>query len=187
MITKLRSTIANHGREGLLTGGALLFVSMTVVNGGNYLFNLVLGRWLGPAAFADLSLIVTLLLMVRFITAAFQLTSAKFAASHSVEEEWSRLAALRRWMGKQAWLWGGLMALVIAGGAPYWQQFFKTQSAWPFVILGIGLPIYLVQGVDRGLLQGQTLFKRLAASYQAEMWIRLLAAVILVAWQSMGL
>jgi O-antigen/teichoic acid export membrane protein len=154
---------------------------MTVVNGGNYLFNLVLGRWLGPAAFADLSLIVTLLLMVRFITAAFQLTSAKFAASHSVDEEWSRLAALRRWMGKQAWLWGGLMALVIAGGAPFWQQFFKTQSAWPFVILGIGLPIYLVQGVDRGLLQGQTLFKRLAASYQAEMWIRLLAAVILVA------
>jgi O-antigen/teichoic acid export membrane protein len=181
MINKLRGAISKHGREGLLTGGGLLFISMTVVNGGNYLFNLVLGRWLGPAAFADLSLIVTLLLMVRFITAAFQLTSAKFAAAHSVDEEWSRLAALRRWLGKQAWLWGGLMALIIAGGAPFWQQFFHTQSAWPFVILGIGLPIYLVQGVDRGLLQGQTHFKRLAASYQAEMWVRLLAAVALVA------
>jgi len=30
------------------------------------------------------------------------------------------------------------------------------------------------------LLQGQTHFKRLAASYQAEMWVRLIAAVILV-------
>ena len=181
MINKLRNVISKHGREGLLTGGALLFVSMTVVNGGNYLFNLVLGRWLGPAAFADLSLIVTLLLMIRFVTAAFQLTSAKFAATHSVDEEWSQMAALRRWIGKQAWLLGGLMALIIAGGAPFWQEFFHTQSAWPFVILGIGLPIYLVQGVDRGLLQGQTHFKRLAASYQAEMWVRLLAAVALVA------
>ena len=129
MIDKLRGAISKHGRECLLTGGALLFISMTVVNGGNYLFNLLLGRWLGPAAFADLSLIVTLLLMIRFITAAFQLTAAKFAASHSVDEEWSRLAALRRWMGKQAWLLGGLMAAIIAGGAPFWQQFFRTQSA----------------------------------------------------------
>ena len=57
---------AGNGRAGsILSGGALLFASMTVVNAGNYLFNLILGRWLGPEAFSDLSLIVTLLSLIH--------------------------------------------------------------------------------------------------------------------------
>ena len=48
------------------------------------------------------------------------------------------------------------------------------------MILGLALPVYLVQGVDRGVLQGQTRFSLLSASYQAEMWVRLVAALVLV-------
>lgn len=165
---------------GLLGGGALLFISMTIVNGGNYLLNLILGRWLGPAAFSDLSLFVTLMLMVTFITATFQLTAAKFAANATADNDLPALAHLRRWMGRVAWISGLVSALVVAGGAPFWQQFFHTQSAVPFIILGIGLPVYYAQGVDRGILQGQTRFGRLALSYQAEMWVRLGVTLLLV-------
>jgi len=45
----------------------------------------------------------------------------------------------------------------------------------------LGLPLFFVQSVDRGVLQGRTRFARLAASYQAEMWVRLLIALGLVA------
>ncbi|MBK7915350.1 MAG: oligosaccharide flippase family protein [Chloroflexi bacterium] len=172
---------AGNSRAGsILSGGALLFASMTVVNAGNYLFNLILGRWLGPEAFSDLSLIVTLMLMITFITATFQLTAARFAAIHTADNADAELAGVRRWMGRLAWGLGGLL-LVLGVGAPYWQQFFHTASAWPFVILSVGLPLYFVQGVDRGVLQGQTRFGRLALSYQAEMWVRLAAGVAFVA------
>ncbi|HEX5688822.1 MAG TPA: polysaccharide pyruvyl transferase family protein, partial [Roseiflexaceae bacterium] len=67
----------------VLGAGALLFASMTIVNAGNYLFNLILGRWLGPAAFADLSLIITLLLVVTLITSALQTVSARFSAIYA--------------------------------------------------------------------------------------------------------
>ncbi len=191
MMNKLRLTSrfqgkrgdeAGNGRSGsILSGGALLFASMTVVNAGNYLFNFILGRWLGPEAFSDLSLIVTLMLMITFITATFQLTAARFAAIHTADNAADELAGIRRWMGRLAWGLGGLLLLGLGVGAPYWQQFFHTASAWPFVILSVGLPLYFVQGVDRGVLQGQTRFGRLALSYQAEMWVRLTVGVAFVA------
>jgi O-antigen/teichoic acid export membrane protein len=180
MVEKLKNLVLKTKSEGLLGAGALLFVSMTIVNGGNYAFNLILGRWLGPADFSDLSLIVTIVLMSGFITAAFQLTSAKFAAVYSTDNDEGRMAAARRWLRLGALLCGGVILLIFAGGASYWQQFFHTQSAFIFIILGVALPIYLIQGVDRGALQGQLKFKRLAGSYQAEMWTRLIASVILV-------
>lgn len=65
-------------------------------------------------------------------------------------------------------------------GAPAWSNFFSTASAWPFVIFGLFVPFYLLQGVDRGVLQGWTRFPRLAVTYQTEMWSRLLISVLLV-------
>ncbi len=165
----------------LLTGSTVLFASLVLVNGGNYLFNLILGRWLGPEAFADLSLIVTLMLMVTFVTVTFQLTAAHFAAVYSQTPDDTRLAAHGRWLGRQGWLLGCAGLLIMAGGAPIWQRFFHMQSGWPFVILGLGLPVYFAQGVGRGLLQGEARFSRLALSYHAEMVVRVLVGLGLVA------
>jgi O-antigen/teichoic acid export membrane protein len=164
----------------LFTSGALLFVSTTVVNLGNYLFNLLMGRWLGPAAFADLSLMVTLMLVLTLVTATLQTVVAKFSAGFTADGAVDRQVGLRRWGARWSWGVGLVLASVICMAAVPLQHFFNTASPWPFVLLGIGIPIYFVQGVDRGLLQGQMRFGLLALSYQAEMWVRLLVGVALV-------
>jgi O-antigen/teichoic acid export membrane protein len=177
-----------NSNRAFLSGATVLFISMTVVNAGNYLYNLILGRWLGPVAFADLSLIVTLMLMVTFVTATFQLTTAKFAAGYAAENEPANIAAMRDWLGRLAWIGGIVVMLIMAGGSTVWQQFFNTASAWPFVLLGIGIPVYFAQGVDRGILQGQTRFGLLAWSYLVEMLVRLGIGLGLVAlgWSVIG-
>jgi len=173
--------------EGLLAG-ALLFGSTTLVNAGNYAFNLILGRWLGPAAFADASLIITLFLVITFVTVALQMAAAKFAATYAAAERPALLTGLRSWLGGYAWLVGLAGVALFALGAPLWQGFFHTTSPWLFVIFGLGIPFYFVQGVDRGLMQGQTHFGRLAISFQVEMWARLAIAVALVwlGWSIFG-
>ena len=174
--------LASRPRQGgMIGGGALLLASMTIVNAGNYLFNLVLGRWMGPAAFADLSLMITAFLIVTLITATLQTISAKFSAMYAAEGDTARVERIRAWLGRWAWGLGGATLAVLAIGAPFWQQFFQTTSAWPFVILGLGLPFYYAQGIDRGVLQGSTRFTALALSYQVEMWARLIFAIALVA------
>lgn len=165
---------------GFLSGSLLLLISMTIVNGGNYLFNLILGRWLGPAAFAEVSLIVTLMLVITLITATLQTVSAKFAAIHAADEDMQAMSTLRRWLGQWSWVVGLGFSVLLAVSSPWLARFFQMSSPWPFVILAAGLPLYFAQGVDRGILQGQIRFGALSASYQAEMWVRLAAGIGLV-------
>lgn len=172
---------AKLGGNSLLSSSMLLLVSTTIVNLGNYLFNLIMGRWLGPAAFADVSLLVTLFLVVTLVTSTLQTVAARYSAIYQAGGHIDALSGLRAWSVRWAWLIGIGCAVVMAGGAVYWQQFFNTQSPWPFVILGIGVPIYFAQGADRGVLQGMMRFGTLALSYQAEMWARLALGIALVA------
>lgn len=180
--------VDRHSGVGMLGASALLFASMTLVNAGNYLFNIVLGRWLGPSAFADVSLIVTLLLIVTLVTSTLQTVAAKFIATYAVDADLQAQSDIRRWLIRRAGLAGVLLGAGLAIGAPLLQSFFHARSAWLFVLLGLGIPLYFIQGVERGVLQGRMRFGLLALGYQAEMWTRLLLALGLVAlgWSVLG-
>jgi O-antigen/teichoic acid export membrane protein len=161
----------------LVTDGSLLFISTLIVNAGNYAINLVFGRWLGPEDFSEVSLLVTLLLMVSFFALAFQLTGAKFSAEDSSD---SAVSSLFTWLNKRAIYVGLGMMMIVLVGSVFWKDFFQTTSAIPFLILGISLPFYLLMSVNRGIFQGKLLYRKLAATYQSEMWVRLIVSVGLV-------
>ncbi|MFN8442652.1 MAG: oligosaccharide flippase family protein [Caldilineaceae bacterium] len=169
-----------QGQGQLLSGAALLFISATLVNAGNYIFNLLLGRWLGPADFADLSLIVTLFLVTSFLTAGLQTPMARFSALYSADQNPQAIADARRWMLQLAMGIGAGLVVIFSLGAVLWSGFFDTNSTVPFVVFGLFVPFYLLQGVDRGILQGRTRFGWLSISYQSEMASRLIVSLLLV-------
>ena len=168
-------------RSKIASASALLMLSMTVVNAGNYVYNLIMGRWLGPSLFADLSLIVTLLLVVTFLTAPIQMTAARYSAIHTADGDNQTLASIRRFIWFVALSLGLLLTVFFAALAPLLQKFFHTQSFLSFIIFGAAMPFAMLQSVERGMLQGRTNFKILAISYQVEMWSRLLISIGLVA------
>lgn len=171
-------------RSKIASASALLLISMTVVNAGNYVYNLIMGRWLGPSLFADLSLIVTLLLIVTFITAPIQMTTARYSAIYTASGDNETLASIRQFIWRIAAGFGIGLTISFVVFAPALKNFFHTQSEIPFIIFGAAIPFSLLQGVERGIIQGQTRFKILALSYQLEMWTRLLVSITLV---SLGL
>lgn len=164
----------------VFTDGTLLFISSLVVNAGNYAINLLFGRWLGPSDFSEVSLLVTLLLMISFVALAFQLTAAKYVASFEAENQNENVFLLAKWLNKWATILGFSLMVLMLGSAYFWQNFFKTTSFLPFIIFGFGLPLYLLMSVNRGILQGKLSYKKLALTYQTEMWVRLLISVGLV-------
>ncbi len=170
----------SENNRSITSAGLILMISMTVVNAGNYIYNLILGRWLGPAMFADLSLIVTLLLVITFITVPLQMTTARYAAIYTADGDSVALAGVLKWAERVGFGFGLLLVTVFAIGAAFWQTFFNTASAIPFIVFGIALPFSLLQGVERGVLQGQTRFGVLALTYQVEMWTRFLIGIGLV-------
>ncbi len=177
----LGNPIAWFKARPLLVSSLLFFASTTLVNLGNYVFNLMLGRQLGPSMFADLSLIVTFMLVLTFATTTITTTTARFAATYSSSDDMHQLAALRSWLQRWVLLIGILLLLSLVLGAAPLATLFHMHSSLPFIILGVGMPIFFLLAVDRGILQGCARFGQLSWSNQAEMWMRLLGALFFVA------
>ena len=97
-------------RITVFTPERLFMLSVLAVNGGNYLYNLILGRVLGPEQFADAAVLITFLLVLSFVAMTFQLVTAKF----SVEFENSTFAGFLSKIYKHATTVGlGLGLLII--------------------------------------------------------------------------
>ena len=154
----------------------VFMLSVLLVNGGNYIYNLLLGRLLGPSVFAEAALLVTLLLVLSFAGMTFQLAAAKFAALFE-KDQWARF---RFKMYKGALLVGILSMIFLVLFAENLQNLFQTKSATMFVVFAFGIPIYFLMSVNRGIYQGKMAFTKLSTSYQTEMWSRLGITLLLI-------
>ena len=157
------------GRKNI-ADSSLLFLAMLLVNAGNYFINLALGRVLGPASFAEASIIATLVLMLSFIAVGIQLTSAKLAASESDDTKRNNsILWLNTWVTKSALV----LSIVMLVASPFIKSYLHFQSILPLVIIAIGLPFFFALSIKRGMLQGTEQFGQLAKSYLLEMTFRL--------------
>ena len=161
------------GVRQLVTGGTVLAVALVVTNAGNYILNLLLGRWLSPAEFADASLMVTMMLTFASISVCLALVTARFIGIRDAAGDVGGSERLVRTLRRVALSVGIVIAAVVAAGSPWWRDIFHTGSAWPFVILACGIPFYLQCAVGRGTLQGRLRFVPLAVTFLVEMTVRL--------------
>ena len=159
-----------------LTPEQLFMVSVLAVNGGNYLYNLILGRLLGPTAFADAAVLITFLLVLSFVAMTFQLVTAKFSVLF--ENELFKNFITRVY--QQAFAVGIGLGLLIIACASQLQALFNTSSSTMFIIFGCGVPLYFLMSVNRGAFQGKKAFKSLSITYQGEMLSRLLITLGLI-------
>ncbi len=171
----------NDDAKSLAAGGAALGIAMIIANAGNYLLNVFLGRWLTPAEFADANLMVTIMLLVTAAAISLQMIAARFAGVYEVREDRDATVAMATWLGRLSWIGGAVFAAILVFGSSPLATFFNSESPWPFVILGLGMPFYLAQAVGRGVLQGQLTFRPLAATFVVEMLVRVILGVALVA------
>jgi O-antigen/teichoic acid export membrane protein len=154
----------------------LFMLSVLIVNGGNYLYNLILGRILGPAQFADAAVLITFLLVLSFAAMTFQLVTAKFSVLFENDVFKSFISKVF----KNALLVGIIFGILIILGAGVLQNLFNTSSSMMFIIFGFGVPLYFLMSVNRGVFQGKKAFKNLSITYQTEMLSRLVITLGLI-------
>ena len=135
----------------------LFMLSVLLVNGGNYIYNLLLGRILGPAEFSDAAILITLLLVLSFVGMTFQIVTAKYA----VLFENTKLNSFLNFATKYAVTIGIILSALIIVFHKDLQTIFHTQTSSMFWIFAIGLPIYFLMSVNRGLFQGKDVLNKL--------------------------
>lgn len=151
-------------------------LSVLVVNAGNYVYNLAIGRILGPELFADAALLITLLLSISFIAMTFQLTTTKFSVLFDKSDFDNFISLCYRFAAISGVIFGAIIIVF----AKELQELFSTQSHFMFTVFGFGIPIYFIMSVNRGKYQGSNNFKALAKTYQSEMISRLVITLILL-------
>ena len=154
----------------------IFMLSVLLVNGGNYLYNLILGRYLGPEKFADAAILITFLLVLSFVAMTFQLVTAKF----SVLFEGTVFENFISKMLKNSIIVGILLGLFVIIFSSQLQTFFKTTTSTMFVVFGLGIPFYFLMSVNRGVFQGKKELTSLSITYQGEMISRLLITFLLL-------
>ncbi len=159
-----------------ITEEQFFMLSVLVVNGGNYLYNLILGRILGPTAFADAALLITFLLVLSFVAMTFQLVTAKFSVVFEGETFKNFIAKVY----KQATFVGVGCGILIVLFSTQLQSVFNTASSHMFTVFGIGVPLYFFMSVNRGVYQGNKAFKLLSITFQLEMLSRLIITLVLL-------
>lgn len=154
----------------------LFMGSVLVVNGGNYLYNLILGRLLGPAAYSDAALLITLLLVLSFLGMTFQLATAKFAILFTGDN----CVAFKQLLYTYALGFGTLIGVLLFAFAGHLQTLFHTESDLPFKTFAVSVPLYFFMSVNRGRYQGNQDYQKLSITYQTEMWSRLILTLALL-------
>lgn len=172
----IKNNAMSVARKRILSQENLFMLSALVVNGGNYIYNLLLGRVLGPAQFSDAAILITLLLILSFVAMTFQLVVAKFTVTIPDSFYNAFVAKVYRYSSFVGIGCGVLMVLF----ATQLQQMFHTTTDRMFTIFGFGIPLYFFMSVNRGLFQGKKEFKLLAVTYQLEMLSRLIITLVLV-------
>lgn len=174
---------ASDESGSIASASLVLTVATLIASGGNYLLNLLLARWMTPSEFGDANLIVTIMLGLTAVAISLQLITAQSVSTASSDHADTSASwmGLRRNLLRRSWLGGAALAMVLAAASPAIRDVTSSASAVPFVLLALGMPFYLAQSVERGVLQGRLKFLDLAATLVVEAIARLGIAVALVA------
>lgn len=135
-----------------LPAEVILFVCLNIANTSNYLYQVVMGRALGPASYGLLASVVQLVNVVTVSSIALQTASAKAIAS-SVEPLKPLKHAWNDPLTRTAIVWSGVVAMVLVIAAPFIALFLHG-GVGPGLVLGAVVIPSCLLALGQGRLQG---------------------------------
>lgn len=167
--------------SGLMAPAVALFISANIANAANLIFNMIFARLMGPAAFADLTLLLTLKLGVLSSLGAVQFAFSEQTAKTPDYKANKTTAYSLSWRSLKISVPIMFLVIVLAN---YISTVLNFSSPLALALLALAIPFFLPMVIYRGLTQGLIEIPKMILSVQAEWVIRLVGSVVL--WK-MGL
>jgi len=162
--------------DSIMGPAAILFVSANIANAANLLFNMIFARLMGPALFADLTLLLTLKLGVLSFLGALQFAFSEHTAKQGDLRASKVKAHALSWRSLRVSI--PLMFAVIAS-ANFLSTSLNFSSPLALSLLALAIPFFLPMVIYRGLTQGLIDVPKIILSIQAEWILRLLGSILL--------
>jgi O-antigen/teichoic acid export membrane protein len=170
-------TQAKALRQKLLGGSLTLLAGSGLVGVANLFYNVVTARMLGPAGFAHVTAVYTLLMLASAITLSFQAVCAKYVASHEESEQKANIFSS---LHLKSWIASVTLGLLLFLFNRVLTRYLNLPDPVLISLLALGTAFYIPLGVRRGYIQGIHAFTALSVNFMVEGLVRLLGAYFLI-------
>lgn len=168
------------GFKKLASNSAIFIAGMMVGNIANWLFNLIMGRMLGPANYGVIVALTSLLLIITVPATSIQTVAMKFTTTFGSANNFPAINFLWRYLTKKVfWLGLAIFLITVAASKPI-ANFLQIPSYLPVIILSLVFLLIFLTPISRGILQGLQRFLPLSINLSIEALIKLGVAILLV-------
>lgn len=175
-IDRIKTVFSTLLSDGLFRDGSILVFAAVIAGGVNYLYQIVMGRLLGPVDYGVFGSLFALSYLLLIISAGIGYCSTKFVSDTSGAE---RVGFVRGLGLRVALLTATLFAaLVIA--APYLAAFLHIGDPTLVVIMGLTLLFGPLYAVNRGTMRGLEDFIAMGSLGIGNAVLKFAAGIILV-------
>ena len=179
-MSRLPDKAKNFISSPIIRGSAVLWVGTMAANVSNYLFHLLMGRFLGPVNYGVLASVISLLYILMVPTTTVMTTVVKFTAEYDVEGAADKIHGMFKRLTKQLFYVGAALFLALVVLSPWISGFLNIPSLTPMLILSTMVLIGYLIPVNRGILQGQQRFGALSLNLLLETVLKLVIGITLV-------
>jgi len=164
----------------LIKGGGILFIGLTFVNICNYIFNMIVGRSLGPDEYGVFVALVSLLSIISVFAGAILTTSAKYSSTFKAENKPEKIGFLLDYLNSNGFIIGILIALVIIIFSKNISDYFNISTRTPLILLSLYFIFTFSLSANRGVLQGIQNFISLSVNSAIEPFSKIIVGIILI-------
>ena len=165
----------------LLSGSLIVLVGTLVGNFGAYIFNMLVGRFLGPDQYGDFTTLMSLMAILTIGTGALMTVTMRYSGEFYALGDYKNLRKFF-WVFTRYAVYLGLLIVIVGMllARPI-GNFFSIHETLSLVIIFPTMAISLLGLVGRGYLQGMQKFNHFAISGIIETACRIIFGVGLIA------
>lgn len=176
MLNRIKNLIYGPIFKGSILVSILIFSASFL----NYLFNMIMGRMLGPADYGIIVALLSIVYVLSVFSSSVQVVTSKYTSIYKAEGQDDKINFLFWQMNKKMFWLGLLIFLVIFSCSSLIAKFLNIPSYKTVMIFSLLFLVTFLAPVNRGVLQGLQRFFYFAMSFPLEAGIKLLAGVLLV-------
>src|SRR3989338_4207332 len=100
-------------RSKLIRGSAVVFIGNNILSFGNFLYNLAMGRMLGPEKYGDLGALFSILALLSTPLYILGLFIVKQTSSYWGQRAYGKIYALHTWLNPKLFIASSVATIII--------------------------------------------------------------------------
>lgn len=176
----LKGTVNKLWRDRFWGNSLIFLVSSFLAGFGNYLFQILIARFLPRPDYGELQALLAVLGILGAPFAALSIVLVRQTSRYEAEKKLAKIKGLLFSFSKLGLIFGGLFFFVFIFFSSFISHFLKISSIAGIVILGLAFFPFFLNSISRGILQGLEKFRFLSFLGVGETGLKILSAIFLL-------